>query len=527
MSNRLGKLKHQLDSIEPYLFVLLILAHLIPICASTYFVTVDGPAHLYNAQLIRSLFGGDGSIINQYLEFNPRLVPNWSGHFLLVCLLKFFSAAASEKIILGLYLIGLPLSFRYLARVMKARNMVLTFFIFPFTYSFLFYYGFYNFHLGLILYFLLFGLWIKSFEQGFSALRISLLIVLSIALYFSHLFMLAFFLLSIGVINAVALIRKGGNEPPHQKPSKIIVTQILVLLPVLLALAYFFVSKPFALGADIVSKDFAEKMQMLFHISPAKGIGYAKENKLTLWVFILLAVLLIFRLAKDWKSRKQSSITGALYTGALCILSLLAFLLLPNAGGGFGFVTPRFCLLFFLFLILFLSMRPLKTWLAIPVLLAISILSLAFLRIYNKTTTQNQIVTQGIVDASAHIYPGDKILPLLNHEYWLYGHVSNYIGAEVPVIIYENYEAELGYFPLVWKEEVKDEVSLAKAIMNSTHSFNLQDLTALAPDKILYILDSANPEKGNQALMHLESLSAGYEQIFKDSTASVALYGRR
>jgi uncharacterized membrane protein YjjP (DUF1212 family) len=91
---------------------------------------------------------------------------------------------------------------------------------------------------------LLFGLWIKSFEQAFSTLRVSLLIVLSLARYFSHLFMLAFFLLSIGVINAVALIRKGRDEPPHQKPSKIIVTQILMLLPVLLALAYFFYQSP-------------------------------------------------------------------------------------------------------------------------------------------------------------------------------------------------------------------------------------------------------------------------------------------
>ncbi|MBK8416653.1 MAG: hypothetical protein IPL22_20360 [Bacteroidetes bacterium] len=45
------------------------------------FLTVDGPAHLYNATIIREMLTGDQSLYALFFKFNEQLVPNWSGHF--------------------------------------------------------------------------------------------------------------------------------------------------------------------------------------------------------------------------------------------------------------------------------------------------------------------------------------------------------------------------------------------------------------------------------------------------------------
>ena len=126
-----------------------------------------------------------------------------------------------------------------------------------------------------------------------------------------------------------------------------------------------------------------------------------------------------------------------------------------------------------------------------------------------------------------HINAGDRILPLQADDYWLYGHVSNYLGVHEPVIIYENYEAELGYFPLSWRADVSDEILLAKEIMASNNSLDLQKLEELAPDKILCIYDIGVTDAEKPELDQLRSPTSNYNQVFIAPNESVVLYERR
>lgn len=43
------------------------------------------------------------------------------------------------------------------------------------------------------------------------------------------------------------------------------------------------------------------------------------------------------------------------------------------------------------------------------------------------------------------------MLPVNYSVNWLHAHFSNYLGIEKPLVILENFQANDGYFPLVWK----------------------------------------------------------------------------
>src|SRR5688572_30595354 len=84
------------------------IATLAPVWFFQYFPTVDGPAHFYNASIIRELLFGDAEIFNSFFKFNPQPVPNWSGHLLAVILGIFFPVWVIEKIVVLLIVVGIP-----------------------------------------------------------------------------------------------------------------------------------------------------------------------------------------------------------------------------------------------------------------------------------------------------------------------------------------------------------------------------------------------------------------------------------
>src|SRR6185295_1290073 len=88
---------------EKYIFSTLVLIHLIPVCSMHFFPTLDGPAHLYNSNLINWMLSEKQALATTCFYFNPVLVPNLSGHALL-CVFNFFLPAyLAEKLVLIIY----------------------------------------------------------------------------------------------------------------------------------------------------------------------------------------------------------------------------------------------------------------------------------------------------------------------------------------------------------------------------------------------------------------------------------------
>ncbi|MGI4833999.1 MAG: hypothetical protein ACRYFK_11110 [Janthinobacterium lividum] len=67
---------------ENWVFWLLLGAHLLPLWSHRYFLTVDGPAHLYNAWLLKAMLMHPSNTAHQLLAFNFNPEPNYLSHVL-------------------------------------------------------------------------------------------------------------------------------------------------------------------------------------------------------------------------------------------------------------------------------------------------------------------------------------------------------------------------------------------------------------------------------------------------------------
>jgi len=160
-----------------------------------HFVTIDGPAHVYNAELIAGkLFGnliagklfGNNPLVDSYYSWNSDFVPNWLGHFLLLVFKLFFSGSTAEKLLLSLYLFGMVFSLRYLIQSFNPANGLLALLSIPFVFNTFLYYGFYNFCLSLIFVFWISGFVVRNIEKWTLKryFQLSILLLLS---FFAHL----------------------------------------------------------------------------------------------------------------------------------------------------------------------------------------------------------------------------------------------------------------------------------------------------------------------------------------------------
>jgi hypothetical protein len=65
---------------ERVLYVALALVYHVPVWAVGYLPTTDGPAHTYNAWVLRQLRGSEPSWLDRYYEVDAQPLPNWLGH---------------------------------------------------------------------------------------------------------------------------------------------------------------------------------------------------------------------------------------------------------------------------------------------------------------------------------------------------------------------------------------------------------------------------------------------------------------
>ena len=81
--------------VENWFFLSVTILNLSPIFIGEFFSTMDGPAHLYNSNLINRLLFE--SKLNDFFIFNQEPIPNWTGHIFLSVINKFAPAFITEK----------------------------------------------------------------------------------------------------------------------------------------------------------------------------------------------------------------------------------------------------------------------------------------------------------------------------------------------------------------------------------------------------------------------------------------------
>ena len=508
IKEKLFQFINTLSKYEVYFFYTIVLINLLPLLVTKYFPTVDGPAHLYNSQLIVDLLSNNKSPISDYIEFNSNLNPNWSDHFILSGLLYILPAYLAEKILLISYLVFLPISFRFLFNTLKIKEKYLLYFIFPFTYSFMFYYGFYNFHIGLVFFFFTLGFWLKFLKSGFNYQRVFLLAVLTLCVFFSHLFVLAMMLLVIAFFNMSNLISIFKRNTENKNLIiKSISVQIAVISPVAVLVILYFISNPFT-GGETEYLPASNLWEMIIQSQPAKGISYGKEAIFTKWIFILISLITIYLVFKRIKSLRSPIKNSTLNWGLICFTTVILLFTLPNGTSTFGFVSSRLILFLFLFFIVFLATQKVPLWIKIVPFVLINYVNLALTKIYTESSRKMNDISINIIAAAENIAPYSTVSSINDSENWIYGHLSNYLGVDKPMIILENYEASQNYFPLKWKSD-----TAAKLLIKNTKA-----------DYIFVLTDTSVNSIGVNESRTKPLLENDYELIYLSNDKSVKLF---
>lgn len=506
-----------LNRIEPYFFYGLIFIHLLPFFRYSFFPTVDGPAHLYNSRILLEIITGEPSILHNYYTLNSGILPNWSGHFLLSFLQLFFSAQWAEKLLLMSYVIGLPLSFRYLFKQFQLRERYLLYFVFPFIYSFLFYYGFHNFNIGLVILFFGIGWWYPRISGSLNAWKIFGLFFFSMAIYFSHLFVFVVFIGAVVWMNLwVFFLSPEAHSLHRAEKTRHILAQLLsVSLPLLLTAIYITSNPIVDAQANYLST--TELWEMIIQSQPAKGVSYGREAIFTKWIFPLLITLGIAQLILYFLSNLHAERISVRIWGGLLVFSLIGLFVLPNSTtGSVGLVSSRMVLFLFLFLIVFLATRPLPFWVKIAPFILINYVNIALLNIYDETTAELNTVASEIHLAADQLEPNSVVFPINSSSNHLFAHISNYLGIEKNTVILENYEASLNHFPIKWKPNSLPHLHFGDSITQFQYP-NLKESYKVI-DYIFMLSDTDSSSLSNVTL-----LKQNYTPIFRSESGQVTL----
>jgi hypothetical protein len=399
--------------------------------------------------MLKCLLSGN-STINEFYVLNKIPIPNWVCGFLLLFFRFFLPGWLTEKAFLILYIVGMAASFRYLVKVISPQNRSLSFFIFPFMYSSLFHLGFYNFNFSFIFFFLTLGFWFKmQKEESFK--KYIILFVLITLMYFSNILMLFFLGLTIGLYSLYSIYEDYQENDDLKTAiysgSIKMLKLFLITLPSLLFLIVFYRYVTFVpISTSIPFYD------LLKWINDCRGLityTYSDEQLITSQFVHLLVILLIVSFIFKEKSQYSPFKKVDIIVIPL-LLSLALLFIIPN-GSNAGMMSDRYCIIFFIYFLIWAITRAFPSKYNFIFIFFVLLLHFGLLiKQYTVAIKSLNIDAINFCNTSNYIEPNSIVLPIDLSDSWLENHFSNYLGIDKPMIILENYEARIGWFPLKW-----------------------------------------------------------------------------
>lgn len=419
---------------------------LAPVLCFRYFPTVDGPAHLYNAAIIRDVWFSREPFFGRFFSFNSEPVPNWTGHLFMIIAGTVFPVWLVEKSVLLLIVTGIPAGVTIFVRSFGAKMDWHWLMLLPFTYTLILYLGFFNFLLSTVLLFLFLPmLWKPGYPRG--ALSLAGMTLAVTAVYFTHL--LGFLLL--GVFSLAGWLWQcrsgtGTRTCLHGMPRK-----MFCFLPgLVLSLSYFAGRGMDGFRRKTEILPFHEIWKFIREGAPLAGLNGEVEVPFTSLFAMMLGALVLIALMNRI-IRKERTAHPDLLLGCALIL-FAAVLFVPDGVAAGGFVTLRLLLLMKLFIVAWLMCQRLHGAIsfaagAVSVYVAFGSLSYRF-----ETARELNREVSEMISLAEEMEEGAVVLPLNYSGNWLHINLSGYLGAAKRVLVLDNYEAVQSEFPLRWRE---------------------------------------------------------------------------
>jgi len=438
------------DKIFVIIFLTACVLNTIPVVFNTFFLSLDGPSHLYNSNLIAELIKGN-AVVSNYFSFNTLHLTNWSGHLILALFNLVAPAWLAQKVFLILLVIFFPLSFAFLVNKLNYKSRYLSFIIFPFTYGSFFFLGFYNFLLAIIFFFFWLALIYKE-SRSYSPTEKALIFVLFVLMECSHVFMLIIALAIFIVYLTLPVIQKNKFHllDTFKEIGKPLLTYLILSSGGLILFLYYYFN---ATGQIVEKPDVPELWSKIFstiyNISPVLSLGEVKDHlKLTHILFILLILTTIFLLIRKQSPEKQKNRNFIFFS---TIITLCLYVLTMAFFDQGLYIQARCLFLFFLLWLTWIALQKVPKLIQIILVIFSLSVSYVFIDYYQKNLPPLSLRCYFIYDTGLKIEKNARVYCINFSGHWLESHQLSYLGAENSIILYDNYECFQDYFPLKWK----------------------------------------------------------------------------
>lgn len=504
-------------------FLLLVcLVFAIPVLDVPRFITLDGGAHAYNVHIIRSLLLKEDSIFADYFKLNSVPVPNWSGHALMAAFRCVLDPAWSEKLTWMIYFVLAPFGFRSLLVHHGAHPVKALLFV-PLLQHYMLYLGFMNYCLGLAVFPWALLATERSIDRS-SPRRLVLLSALLLLLYFSHLFpflVAIIVLITRNVQIAMAHWRKGlrvfaRNMVARTGPL------ILAVLPSMVPLAIYRNHRVHNTEPSYL--DFPEQLGLFVNWSVLRVHGGPMEDSLVpllgacFSLFIVVALVLAVRGGVDPGPGRPFAF-ASLSAGAVL---LVLFFLLPDDDGSASYISARSFWFSILLLMFFAAIVVRSMKVVGPVLYTILLFGVLLVNDRTKRSWHYYHAYEKIVEARTAMPDHGHLIQVFEDQErnWIGGHITNYLAETGDVMLWDNYEANKGYFPVTWREESIPNVLLGTLDAETSCAHWKTDpgsSNELVAD--LVVLVTAEPPTACQLEITGSMKGLGYVNTFKNERA--------
>ncbi len=536
-------LKFNFQQFETVLFFVLLFVFILPIWWNKYFLTGDGPCHLYNSKVLLDFVTSHNlDFYKQYYQLNENPEPNWFSHVSLAFLLYLFPGFLAEKIFLTIYVILFAIGLRLLLKAINSKNTYITIMGLLFVFHHPLQMGFYNYSFSFVFFFFSVWYWLKNYPV-FKFHQVLLFMGLNLLSYFTHPvgFLLSGLTIGLIVIIEFSILFFKKNERRKalfKKLFKAFLIPFIAFFPAILLMLNYIFRKGLN---SFPNPDSFERMYQTFLELTSLVTLTSEEKSLSILVAILFGTTLLYAIGIKIRDRKFNN-RDAFFL--LFGIILLIYFNQPGGLAGAGILSIRLQFIPYLMILLWFGNIEFNINYKKFLTLSFFLIGITFSVIRFPHLAKASEAVEEYVSVDKYIDDCSTVLPLsfahngktpegelIANKIWLFKHASDYLGTGKSLVLFGNYEGVTGYFPILWRPEKNPFVYIST---NEGIEFQPPSVDILSyPEKtggtidyvITWCLDGEHMEHEYTKKL-LVQLAEGYELVFISEHKRTRLYRR-
>ncbi len=521
------------------LFYALLAAHLLYIWYQQYFLTVDGPAHVYNSKMLLDFFFGNArNFYCQYYDLNLHFYPNLFTHIALAFLQVGFSPVVAEKILMSMYVLLFAGSFIFLSRQLARSLSFVGIVVFPLCFHFLAFYGFYNYCYSLCFSMLFIGCWWRWRDENIP-LQMLVLLPLSVLIYVTHIFGWFFIGLSLSgifIVEIIETILKASGKKARRFIRHWICIALSGAIPVTFSVLFIGSQLDYS---DSAAEEFQQLWESFSNLKMLLIYSKGEQDLIYLWIGFVLVLFLYALVCRVINKQKIILADGILIS---FIIALAVYLMHPKLLS-IPFWIGRLSWIPWLLLVLWICVQQFHKVIYHGAILISVGLSITFLLTRYPYQEKISAAQADYLSACSFIPDGSTVLPLsfshngldeqgnaITTKIWLFPHAFDYCGSYKTLINFANYEGNTPWFPFQWKKDCSPFKHLER-IEYQPPSVQLNGYEGTNCDfQIDYIVtwcmkfNYAETEESKSLLLQLHE---GYNRIYESPTQRTEVWKRK